>query len=165
VTKLCFIIEVADSGHVRNVAPRFCPIDRFLLHLEGAEHAVDMVLGETEGRAEVLKFTVTLIARAEKSNETLRVTCAVFEDARIILPGKLLELQYEAGQVVGTRKSTRGLSMHDPIHAAIADLIKGITRTYEQAHPGTPSKKNLMGQLEKIAEKIWREVPMVGSPT
>ena len=49
--------------------------------------------------------------------------------------------------------------MHDPAHLAIADAIKGMTRTYDQAHPGTPNKRNLMAQLEKIGEKAWRDLP------
>ena len=35
---------------------------------------------------------VTLSVRAEKSNQSLRVNCKAFEDARIILPGEVLEL-------------------------------------------------------------------------
>lgn len=42
---------------------------------------------------------VTLAARAEKSGH-IRLTCAAWEDARVLLPGQVLEVRWMDGQVV-----------------------------------------------------------------
>lgn len=46
--------------------------------------------------------TVTLVARAEVGG-MLRLTCAAWEDARVILPGQVLELRWQDGQIVAVK--------------------------------------------------------------
>jgi hypothetical protein len=43
VIRLLLVIQMPDASDERGVAPTFCPIDRFSLLLERAEHVVGVV--------------------------------------------------------------------------------------------------------------------------
>jgi hypothetical protein len=49
------------------------------------------ILGKADG--------VTLVAKADKDGR-IRLNCSSWEDYRVVLPGQVLELRWQAGQVV-----------------------------------------------------------------
>lgn len=61
---------------------------------------------KTEPQTLLKADDITLVARAERDGH-LRLTCKAWEDARVILPGQVLELRWENGQVVAVRRDKR----------------------------------------------------------